>query len=389
MYRIGKEEIQELEKLFATGKLFRDQSVLKEVSNFEKEWAEKIGTKYSLAVTGGTSAIICALAGLGIGPGDEVIVPAHTFMATATAVLVVGAIPVIAEIDETTTIDPVDMEKKISKHTRAIIPVHMRGFPCDMERIMQVARKYDLKVVEDACQADGGSFKGKRLGAWGDVGAFSFNYYKIISCGEGGAITTDDYDTFERSMMYHDGGAAWRTYTSELKSPVFVGTQLRFSEILGAVMRIQLQRLDGILGDLRKNKKSLMSKIAGHKGVKFTPSNDPEGDCGSVLGLQFESEAKLRAFVSNGVKGLIGIDSGKHVYSQWDSLIEKRVGHHKHMNPYLMEANKGLNIDIKRDSCPRTLDILSRTLYINTNPDWTEQDVEREAANIIQAAEKI
>ncbi len=388
MYKIGKEEIQELEKLFATGKLFRDSSELKEVINFQIEWAEKIGTKYALTVTSGTAALICALAGLGIGPGDEVIIPAHTFMATATAVLVVGAIPVIAEIDESTTIDPADIEKKISKYTKAIIPVHMRGFPCDMERVLKIAKKHGLKVVEDACQAVGGSYKGKRLGAWGDMGAFSFNFYKILSCGEGGAVTSNDYEAFERSLIYHDGGSAWRTYTSELKTPIFVGTQLRFNEICAAVMRIQLQRLEGILEDLRRNKRSLMSKVAGCKGFKFTPSYDSEGDCGTTMGLLFESEEKLRSFVKNGAVGLIGIDSGKHVYAKWDSLIEKKVGHHEKMNPYLMEANKDLNKDIKRDSCPRTLDILSRTIFIGIKPDWSESDIEREAAIIIQAAEK-
>src|SRR5450830_541087 len=202
MYRIGEEEIQELRKVFESKNLFRvgdpKAGHLQEVERFEREWAEKIGTKYALFLSGGgTAALICGLAGMGIGPGDEVLVPAYTFMASASAVLAVGAIPVVVEIDDTCTVDPEDMEKKITSDTKAIMPVHMVGIPCNMEAITKIAKKAGIKVLEDCCQADGGSFKGKRLGAWGDAGAFSFNYYKIISCGEGGCLVTDNESIHE------------------------------------------------------------------------------------------------------------------------------------------------------------------------------------------------
>jgi dTDP-4-amino-4,6-dideoxygalactose transaminase len=390
MYRIGEAEIEEIIRLMATKKLFRDGSDLQEIRTFEREWAEKIGTRYAVCVTGGTPAIICGLAGLGIGPGDEVIVPGYTFMATATAVLAVGAIPVIAEIDQGLTIDAEDLERKISPDTRAVIPVHMRGFPCDMRRITDVARKAGLKIVEDACQADGGSFRGKRLGAWGDVGAFSFNFYKIITCGEGGAVTTDDRVTHERILMYHDGGSVFRTYAGELESPYFLGVQYRCSEILGAVLRMQLGRLEDILADLRKRKRMLTERLEGKAGIRLVPSHDPEGDCGTHVGLVFEGEEQARRFLeASGIRARVVMDSGKHIYKNWDPILEKRVGHHAAMNPFHMPANRGLRQSYSPDMCPRTLDIVSRTVLIKVDPDWSEEAVDALAARCVDAAGKL
>ena len=247
MYRIGKEEIDAVAKVIESRCLFRVNNNLKEVESFEKEWAEKIGSEYALCLSGGTGALIAALVGLEIGPGDEVIVPGYTFMATALAVLAVGAIPVIAEIDDTLTIDMEDLEKKISQHTKAIIPVHILGFPCNMDAIISLAKKYNLKVLEDACQADGGSYKGKRLGSMGDAGAFSFNDYKILTSGEGGAVVTNDRVVYERALVYHDGGSAFRPYAKDLSIEVYTGVQYRVSEVTGAILRVQLKRLEGIV----------------------------------------------------------------------------------------------------------------------------------------------
>ncbi|MGB9677356.1 MAG: DegT/DnrJ/EryC1/StrS family aminotransferase, partial [Candidatus Ratteibacteria bacterium] len=221
---------------------------------------------------GGTAALICGLVGLDIGPGDEVLIPSYTFMATASSVLLVGAIPVVVEVDETCTMDPIDLEKKITKNTKAIIPVHMVGFPCNMEKIMEIAKKYNLKVLEDCCQAVGGNFKGKRLGSWGDAGAYSFNYFKIISCGEGGALVTDDRIIYEKASIFHDSGTAFRPYAGEFSIPIFLGFQFRASEIMGAIMRVQLKRLDKILKDLRKNKKRIMEELKNVPGIEFAPS---------------------------------------------------------------------------------------------------------------------
>ena len=379
MYRIGEEELQEIARVIESGRLFRmGQGVpdhTHQVERFEAAWRETIGTEYALCVTSGTAALTCALVGLGIGPGDEVIVPGYTFMATAIAVLSVGAIPVIAEVDDSLTLDPDDVERKIGQRTKGVIPVHMVGFPADMERILKVARRHNVYVIEDACQAVGGSYKGRRLGSWGDAGAFSFNYYKVISCGDGGAMVTDNRQVYERALVYHDGGAAFRPYKGDLSIPVFSGTNYRVSEILGAVLNVQLQRMDGILTDLRRVKRTFMAEL---EDARFIRSNDPEGDCGVVLGLMFDTEQEARAFASApGVDGWLPIDSGRHVYTNWEPIMEKRGAHHPALNPFLMPQNQGCRMDYTIDMCPQTLDYLSRAVFISLNPDWDEREVER------------
>lgn len=377
MYRIGKEEIDAVARVIESRELFRINTGNREVDNFEEELAAKTGTKYALCVSGGTGALIAALVGLEIGPGDEVLVPGYTFMATATAVLAVGAIPVIVEIDDSLTIDPVDIEKKITQNTRAIIPVHICGFPSNMDKIMELAGKYNLKVVEDACQADGGSYKGRRLGSIGDAGAFSFNYYKIITAGEGGAVVTNNKKVYERALVYHDAGSQFRPYKEGLGIQIFLGAQYRVNEITGAILRTQLKRLDGILADLRRIKKDIMLELSGVENIKFIASNDIEGDCGTVLGFSFEDEKTARAFAeSEGVNGTLPIDSGKHVYSNWEPVLGKQGGHCKDVNPFEMPQNKGLRMDYTKDMCPATLDILSRTVFIGMNPDWTREKID-------------
>ncbi|MCL4378641.1 MAG: DegT/DnrJ/EryC1/StrS family aminotransferase [Actinobacteria bacterium] len=381
MYRIGKEEIEEIKKVIESKTLFRvgdpKRGHQQEVDRFEKEWSEKIGIRYTLCMAGGgTAALICALVGLEIGPGDEVIVPGYTFMATALSVLAVGAIPVIAEIDESLTIDPIDVEKKITSNTKAVIPVHMLGLPSDMEKINHIAQKYNLKVLEDSCQADGGSYKDKRLGSWGDVGAFSFNDFKILTCGEGGAIVTNDTKIYERALVYHDGGANFRPYAKELSIPVFAGLQFRASEIMGAILRIQIQRLEGILSDLRRIKHTFLNELSGKPGVKFAKSNDIDGDCGVAVAFQFDDEKQARRFsTSEGVNAWLPIDSGKHLYFNWDPILEKRIGPNPALNPFYLPQNKNLRTDYTKDMCPKITDITGRTVIVSLSPDWTDQQV--------------
>ena len=376
MYRIGQEEIDEITKVIQSKELFRVNDGLKEVDHFEQELAEKFGAKYALCVSGGTAAITCALVGLGIGPGDEVIVPAYTFMATALAVTSVGAVPVLAEVDETMTLDLDDVEGKLTPNVKAVIPVDMVGFPCDMERLAAMSKKYGFKIVEDACQADGGSFKGKRLGMWGHVGTLSFNDFKIMSAGEGGAVITNDHKVYERALIYHDGGAAFRPYADSLEEPVFMGTQYRVSEITGAILRVQLRRLDGILEDLRRVKKTIMEGLSDVPGIRFTPSHDPEGDCSTTLAFTFCCEEATRKFAkSEGVRAWLPIDSGKHVYTNWDPLLEKRGSHHAAVNPFNLLKNKCLRFDYNTGMCPKTLDVLSRTAFISLHPDWTAEKI--------------
>jgi dTDP-4-amino-4,6-dideoxygalactose transaminase len=381
MYRIGQEELEEIGKVIASRKLFMvgDPAAghQQEVVRFEREWAEKLGVKHALCLSGGGSAaLLCGLAALGVGPGDEVIVPAYTFMASASAVLAAGAIPVIAEVDESCLLDAADVERKMGPKVKAIIPVHMVGMPCDMDAILAVARKHGVRVVEDSCQCDGGSYKGRRTGSIGDMGAFSFNDFKIMTCGEGGSVVTSDRALYERALVFSDSGTVFRPYAKDLAVAPFLGLQFRPSEIQGAILRIQLQRLDGMLGDLRRVKARMTAELKGKPGIRFAPSHDPAGDCGVVIAFQFADTARATAFSkAEGVGGWLPINTGKHVYYNWTPIFEKRVGHHPDANPFNHPKNRGLRTEYHRDMCPKTTDILGRTVFVSLNPDWTGEQV--------------
>ncbi|MBQ8731414.1 MAG: DegT/DnrJ/EryC1/StrS family aminotransferase [Oscillospiraceae bacterium] len=378
MYRMGKEEAAAAARVIESKELFRVNDGAKETTHFEQELAEKVGVSHALCVSGGTTALMSSLAGLGVRPGDEVIVPAYTYIATASAVLAVGAIPVLADVDQTLTLSPEAAERAITPRTRAILPVHMSGLPCNMDGIMEVAKRHNLFVVEDACQAVGGSFRGRRLGTIGDAGAMSFNYFKIISAGEGGALLTNNDEVFKRASIYHDSGAAFWPYTEDKDVPFFVGTAARVSEITGAILRVQLTRLDGILADLRRIRKQLHDSCPAYTPL---PSNDYEGDCGVVAGFIFETEKEARAFAKK-AGGWLPIDSERHIFCNWEPVVNRRGAFCDEMNPYLMARNAQSNPDYRSETYAKSLDLLSRVVYISINPDWTEEEVAERIARI-------
>ena len=200
---IGEEEKQAVLEVLEHQNLNRFQGRStpgpSKVTQFEEAFARHKGTRHAVAVTSGTAAIITALVAVGVGPGDEVIVPAFTYIASFGAVVAAKGVPIVCEVDDSLTMDPADLEKKITPRTKAIMPVHMDGVPCDMDAIMEIARKYNLRVVEDTAQANGGSFHGRKLGAFGDAGAFSMQINKIITAGEGGVVTCSDDEVYHRA----------------------------------------------------------------------------------------------------------------------------------------------------------------------------------------------
>ncbi|MBE7043633.1 MAG: DegT/DnrJ/EryC1/StrS family aminotransferase [Ruminococcaceae bacterium] len=384
MFRIGQEEIKAVERVINSKELFKINSgTLQETYHCEKEFREKFNISHAVLMTSGNAALMSALAGMGIGPGDEVIVPAYTYIATAISVVSVGAIPIIAEIDETLMLDPKDVEQKITERTKAIIPVHMMGYPCNMDGIMKVAKKHNLKVLEDACQAVGGSFRGKPLGTFGDAGAFSFNFYKIITAGEGGALLTNDKTIFEKGLIYHDSSAVayFGNQMEDFSEEPFCGYEFRTNEITAAILREQLKRLDGIVSDLRKNKQRLMDALSPY--FKFIPSNDKEGDCGMTLTLQFDSAEEAQAFRDKNVGVSIPAFTGKHVYNNWTPILHKRGAAHPLMDPFKMAANRVP--DYTEDMCQKSIDILLTCAHLSINPDWTEEQVAERAKQLIDA----
>ena len=384
MFRMGQEEKDAVARVIDSKQLFKvNGGPLQECANFEKEMREKYQIKHALLMTSGTAALTSALIGMGVGPGDEVIIPAYTYIATAMSVIATGAMPIVAEVDETLMIDPADVEKKINERTKVIIPVHMMGYPCDMDSIMAIAKKHGLKVLEDACQANGAWYKGKRLGTIGDAGAFSFNYFKIISAGEGGAMLTDDKEIFEKGLIYHDSSAVayFGDQMNGFSTEPFCGTEFRTNEITAAILRVQLTRLDGIVEDLRRNKQKLIKALEKH--FRFIPLNAAEGDSALTLTLQFDSAAQAQAFADKKTGVAIPAYMGKHVYNDWEPILKRRGAAHPLMDPFRMEENK--NFCYSKDMCSRSLEIMSRCAHVSIDPDWTDADIEARAAQLIAA----
>lgn len=387
MYRIGQEEIDALARTLMSRDFFKINGSGQEVFRFEEEWKKTVGKDYALLMTSGFAALTAGLIGMGIGPGDEVIVPAYTYIATALAVLQTGAIPVIADTDETLTLSAADCAKKISSRTKAVIPVHIQGFPSDLDGLKAVCAPKGIRILEDACQAAGGYYKGVPLGSIGDAGAYSFNYFKMLTAGEGGALTTDDRTIYERALIYHDASAVafFGSQLDGISEPLFGGTEFRVSDLTGAILREQLKRLPGIRSDL----KQLQNRFRERLGQKFSvaPSHDPEGDCGTTLALRFGSEEETRRLAahtaSRGIGLTVPIDTGKHVCTNWTQVTEKRGALHPLMDPYKMEANRGAQADCTPEMCKTTLDLLSRTAYLAIHPDWTERDEENVAEALL------
>jgi len=219
------------------------------VKGFENKWSERFGVKHTISVNSATSGLFAAVGAAGIGPGDEVIVTPWTMTATATAILSFNAIPVFCDIEEDTfCMDPESVERLITPRTRALMPVHIYGHPADMDPIMELASKYSLIVIEDAAQSPGGYYKGKLTGTIGHMGVFSFNCNKIIQCGEGGAVVTNDDELAKRlQLIRNHGEAVVATGMSVQDGSNIIGWNYRMNEIEAAIMTVQLDRLDHLL----------------------------------------------------------------------------------------------------------------------------------------------
>ncbi|MBN1261027.1 MAG: aminotransferase class I/II-fold pyridoxal phosphate-dependent enzyme [Anaerolineae bacterium] len=359
------------------------------VDELEQRFAQKMGARRALAVTSGTAALICAVQALGIGPGDEVIIPAYTWIATAAAVLAAGAIPVVAEVDASLTLDPDDLPNRLSDYTRAIIPVHMRGVPCRMAEIMAFARAHDLKVIEDTAQADGATYRGQRLGTLGDAGCYSLQFNKIITSGEGGMLVTDDEQLWQRALMYHDVIGGLR---NEIPAQdVLWGINFRMPELLAAVALAQLDKLDPLLETMRARKailRTALRSLAEQKGLYLQEIPDPEGEA-AVAFILFatgpdQARRLSRAISAEHVEAYTLYDPNEvdyHVYTHWIPIVAQRA-----WNPAnLPWAAAPRPVDYSPEACPHTLDLLSRAVHIDVNPLYTGAEIEAVAEAIEKA----
>jgi dTDP-4-amino-4,6-dideoxygalactose transaminase len=364
MPRVGFSELFTLSRVIASNQLLRYRGGERGfTSRFEDRLAAKLNVKHVLTVNSGTSALISALVAAGIGPGDEVLVPAYTWVATAAAPLAVGAIPVLVDVNESLTIDPEDIKRKITSDTKAIMPVHMLNLVCDMDAITAIAKQNKLIVIEDACQAVGVTYKGRRVGTIGEVGAFSFNQFKNLNSGEGGAVLTNDDRAFTRARMYHDVGSYTREYEFEGNEPVFVGVNLRVSELTGAVLYAQLPKLDPLLRRLRKRHAVLFKYLSRSKKLRISPHNDLDNAVGMTVIFEKREDAEVFAQQS-GVERLI--DTGRHVYTNWLPVLAQRTFNER-MNPFRWTDRK---IDYSPEMCRTTLDILERSCRVSLGAQY-------------------
>jgi 8-amino-3,8-dideoxy-alpha-D-manno-octulosonate transaminase len=295
-------------------------------------------------------------------------------------VLAVGGVPVVAEIDDSLTLDPADIENKITPYTKAVIPVHMRGTPCQMDEIMAVAQKHGLKVLEDSAQADGASYKGRRVGSIGDVGIFSLQFNKIITSGEGGMVITNQEEVWKRALMFHDVVGGMRNNFS--MDETLWGINFRMPELLGAVMLVQLRRLDGLLTAMRERKRMLIQGIqdvAQRKGVSFQRIPDPNGDASVALILLMPDSASAtrtaEAIRAENIGAGVLYNPDRidyHIYTHWVPIINQRTWSPQD-GPWKWAQRE---IRYSKDMCQRSLDLLGRTIHMDVNPLESNTDIE-------------
>lgn len=356
-WSIGPEEKEELMQVIDSGYLFRygsfdDPDFKHKAYTLEQEFARSCNVPYCLVTTSGTAALLCCLAALGIGEGDEVIVPGYTFIASISSVMLMGATPVLAEIDESLTLDPARIEELITDQTKAIMPVHMLGNPCDMDPIMTIAKKHGLYVIEDCCQAAGARYKGKPLGTMGDLGAFSLNIFKTITAGDGGMVITSDYPLYERAFGFHDQGHKPNRSGVEVGNRSIVGMNFRMNELTAAVALAQFRKLDGIIERLHAQKVALKSLLRPSPILSFRQINDP-GECATLLTLIFTTKELADAFCLKVGSKTIS-HSGWHVYNNMEQILGKKMATVYHNNR-----------EYSKHMLPQTDDILERAVNIS------------------------
>ncbi len=368
MELIGEEEKRELIEVLEGGYLFRygspdNPAFRAKVYQLEQEVARRMAVAHAVAVNSGTAALQVALGGLGIGPGDEVIVPGYTFIASMSAVIYARAIPILAEVDRSLNLDPADVRMKITTRTRAILAVHMLGNPARLNELKAIADQHGLILIEDCAQAFGARYRGKPLGSIGHAGTYSFNIFKTITAGDGGMVVTNDDAAYRRFFGLHDQGHSPLRTGVEVGQRPFVGLGFRMTELTAAVLLAQLRKLDTIISHLRANKKRFKEAIADMNSLEFRELPDPEGELATLLTVFFPTEEIARK-VAGELKTRVVADSGWHVYSNMEQILEKRTITPEGC-PFTCPLYKGGEIKYAKGMLPQTDALLNRAINIS------------------------
>jgi dTDP-4-amino-4,6-dideoxygalactose transaminase len=383
MYISGRPESDVLAELIESQKLFRYQGkeALTYCQRFESQFASHLGSSKTLLVTSGTNALILALEALELEPGDEVLVPSFTFFATIAAITKVQAVPIIVNIDETLTIDIDEAQSAITNRTRAIIAVHMDGLPCHMTKLKELATKNELSLIEDVAQAVGGSFQGQSLGTFGRFGCFSFNVDKIISCGEGGAISMNDSRDLPRILNLHDTCSPFGSTHQDLFKPqdITIGHSMRVSELSGAMMLEQLKKLDLIIQNLRETK-TRASQILTELKIPMNKIHCSDGDCGTSIYIKAKTPSELlevaKMITSEEIHTLPIHHRAAHAFWQWIHVLKNSRFAKPHLNPFSYSERNPQQIYHSIHFTP-TLEILTTSLKIRTPYFDKESDRKR------------
>ena len=349
---IGQEEQLEINEVFAKGGiLFRHgfenlRNKCFKVKEFESDFSKFLNTKNTLAVTSGTAALRVALAALGIGPGDEVITQSFTFVATVEAIVESGATPKCANIDKTLNIDPKKIEELITKKTRAIIVVHMLGVPCQVDLIKEICNKYNLYLIEDTAWGCGGSLNDKFLGTWGDIGTFSFDFAKTITTGEGGMLSVENEEVFNKAIAWHDHGhennpnlPRWEDSRSGS------GFNYRMMELQGAIGIAQLRKLPKIIEMQRNNAQEIWNYISDLDFIEKRPEPDLSYSTADALVLVTERKeyaSKIRkSLLKNQISTKILPEAITwHFAGLWEHIPSLQNAHNHKIRDYLKSSEE-------------------------------------------------
>lgn len=364
------------------------------VAMFEERARQVFGSAYALGVNSGTSALMSAYVAAGVGPGTEVIVPAYTFYATAAAVVASKGIPIIAEIDDSMTIDPEDVERKITPRTKAIVPVHMVGVSANMEAIMDIARRHGLMVVEDNAQACGGKFHGRYLGTIGHLGCFSLSSYKVVGAGEAGLVLTDDEWLHTRATAQHDTAACWRPdrFAKERRpGELFCGQNYRMSELEGAINYVQLGHMEEQARRYNGAMRTIVGGLDAKARAMLRRSNDLEGDLGyNVILLAPDQELAGKMAEALRAEGLEAGARGSrgsrdwHIYTYWEQILEQKTATPEGC-PFTCTYYKAPLPPYSTDMCPRAASLFGRAVFVAVNQYWTPGDCEQ----VVDAINKV
>lgn len=389
---IGAEEEQLVLDVLRRKALFRYYSADAQqpppmVATLEREFAALVGTRHALGVTSGTAALQVALGALGVGPGDEVIVPAWSWVSCFTSVVRVGARPVLAEIDDTLCLAPGEITRLRTTRTKAVIVVHFQGAAADMDTLSTEARSAGIALLEDCAESPGACYRGRRVGSIGQIGIFSFQQQKTITSGEGGMVVTDDPRLYERAVRMHDLGQ-YRDFHASLSpatEPAFCGDQFRMSELTGAVALAQSRKLNAIRTHCRALSAPLRARLAQLPGVQLRRLPDPEGESGFETYFWLPTPALRDALRARLIAAGIPCQQMTGTYAQYRRpYVQTGRTHAPHASPF-PTAETWPGPGYRAEDFPRTEDLIHRFIALPLGMQHTAADIDYTAATIEQA----